>query len=470
MVRDPGEAVQLAGKAVAAGAEAVEIRGDLFPTFPFRDIAGGIAVPAVFALRPRAQGGRFQGSESRRLDLLLEASRSGFRFVDVEAECGAEPGRFACPVLLSHHDFSRCPDDLPDLVSRLSGRGAAEVKVAVRAETAVDAVRILGLRRTLSGPLTLLGMGAAGLPTRILGAAWGNRFTYASLESGMETAEGQVPLEDLGELYRISRLGKETDVYGVVGNPALHSAGPRVHNRLFARWKLDAVYLPFEVDDPGPLLEAGADLGIRGLSVTMPFKARALDLADRAETLAERIGAANTLARSEAGWTASNTDAGAVRDCILRRRGPGGVGSVLLIGSGGAARAAAFALADAGGRVTVTGRSPDPGRRLAADVGGAFVPLADADAGGFDVVVQATPVGMEPRTDAEVLPGDSVRRGAVVLDMVYRPRRTRFLREAEAAGAEVVEGIEMFARQALGQQRLWTGLSADAAELDLDFV
>jgi shikimate dehydrogenase len=304
-------------------------------------------------------------------------------------------------------------------------------------------------------------MGARGVATRLLGLGR-NLFTYASLE-GKGTAEGQPTLHDLRHVYNARRTDPHGPVYGVVGDPANHSRGPALHNRLLRDHGLDGVYVPFELDRPEPLWDAAEELSLRGLSVTMPFKEPAARRADRADEFTRRTGAANTLAFRKDGVHGANTDGPAVIEALENARGSVAGRQALVIGAGGAARSAALALALAQAVVTVTNRSVEPGERLAAETKGSFLPLDRADPGLFDVVVQATPVGMHPKVDAQPLPGARVRKGALVLEMIYHPRTTRFLAAARLAGALGVDGLEVFSRQAREQFAFWTGKRPDLA-------
>jgi len=461
---DPDEAARLAGQARDQGADAVEIRADLFRTFPLSDLASRLPLPCVFTLRPSRQGGRFLGPEERRLDILRQASRAGFAWIDLEDDAEADPKDFGCRVLLSHHDFEACPENLHERAAAMSRRGAAAVKIAVTPRRAQDVLALLRLQDRPPGPATIFGMGARGVATRLLGLGK-NLFTYASLE-GKGTAEGQPTLHDLRYVYNARQTDPNGPIYGVVGDPANHSRGPVLHNRLLGDHGLEGVYVPFELDRPEPLWDAAEELGLRGLSVTMPFKERAVRRADRTDEFTRRTGAANTLAFRKDGVHGANTDGPAVIEALENARGSVAGRHALVIGAGGAARSAALALALAQAAVTVTNRSAEHGERLAAEVKGAFLPLDRVDPGLFDVVVQATPVGMHPNVDAQPLPGARVRKGALVLEMVYYPRTTRFLVAARRAGAICVDGLDVFARQARDQFAFWTGHRPDLAVVE----
>jgi 3-dehydroquinate dehydratase / shikimate dehydrogenase len=222
---------------------------------------------------------------------------------------------------------------------------------------------------------------------------------------------------------------------------------------------VDAVYLPFLV--PGGRLKdlflLAEKLPLSGFSVTIPHKQKVLRYLDNIEPLAKRIGAVNTVWRKAGKWRGTNTDAAGVT-VPLEKRVRLAKSSVLLVGNGGAARAAAFALADSGAKVTITGRNIDRVRALATACGGTPMVRAQAEAAKFDVVVHATPIGTTPRVTEcffeKRVPGD------LLFDMVYNPMETELIKRAKSQGATVIHGMEMFLEQAARQFEIWTGDSA----------
>jgi len=249
-------------------------------------------------------------------------------------------------------------------------------------------------------------------------------------------------------------------VYGLLGNPVGHSLSPPMHEAGYEELGLDAGYVTFEPapDEFEDAVAGARALGVRGLNVTIPFKADALAHPDvAADDLAERIGAVNTLDFSGDRVTGHNTDAAGVtraldhHDVTLAGRGVVG-------GAGGAGRAAAFALADAGVDVAIANRTESKAVDLAEEVPGASghpldaVPELVADA---DLLVNATSVGMEE--DASPVPAGALHGDLAVLDAVYTPIETRLLRDAAAAGATTVDGAWMLLFQGVEAFELWTG-------------
>lgn len=255
------------------------------------------------------------------------------------------------------------------------------------------------------------------------------------------------------------------DVYGLIGNPVGHSLSPPMHEAAFEAMGMDARYVTFEPpEDAGPeAVESAAALGLRGLNVTVPFKRQVLDAVDPAPRAA-RIGAVNTVDFASDPPTGYNTDAtGVIR--ALDHHDVARSGTAVVVGAGGAGRAATFALADEGMTVQAANRTESTADDLAAavrDAGGeatahpldALPDLLPA----ADLLVNATSVGMEE--DRSPVPSDALHADLAVLDAVYSPLETRLLREAEAAGAQTVDGGWMLLYQGVEAFERWTGRDA----------
>ncbi|HET6436486.1 MAG TPA: shikimate dehydrogenase (NADP+) [Anaeromyxobacter sp.] len=265
-------------------------------------------------------------------------------------------------------------------------------------------------------------------------------------------------------------IGGKTALYGVVGHPVAHSRSPQMHNAAFARLGIDAVYLALPVL-PGALAEALAGahaLGFQGLNVTVPHKQRALALCESVDRVAERVGAVNTLRRTALGWEGYNTDAPAVRE-LLEAAGVRTGTRALLIGAGGAARAAAFALSELGAALAVTtrrpeaaeelvhGLSPGPGPRpRTASYAALLAEVAEAE-----VVVNGTSVGLDGHERG--FAGISFGPGQLAVDFVYG--ETAFLAAAARAGARLLRGEDILVRQGALAFALFTGRGAPEAEM-----
>jgi 3-dehydroquinate dehydratase/shikimate dehydrogenase len=308
-------------------------------------------------------------------------------------------------------------------------------------------------------------MGETGFPTRVLAPAWGGMFTYAAPNASDGTASGQVSARVLRHLYRAEKFSRAAKIYGVIADPVRHSISPAVHNRAFQSHRVDAVYLPFLVQ-PAQLKDfftLAESLPIAGFSVTIPHKQRILRYLDVVDPLARRIGAVNTVWKKAGKWRGSNTDADAVT-VPLSRKLRLSKSSVLVVGNGGAARSAAYALVGSGATVSIVGRNPDRVRSLARACGAESLLREQMNGRKFDALVHATPLGMFPNPDSCFFPG--AIPASLVFDMVYNPLETTLLRHAASQGLTVISGLQMFLEQATRQFEIWTGASAPRSVME----
>jgi 3-dehydroquinate dehydratase/shikimate dehydrogenase len=438
----------------AAGADLVELRLDGVAN---PDVAGAIAgrrVPVIVTCRPIWEGGRFDGSEEERRRLLGEALRIGADYVDLEARAGFDDllrdfdGR---RIVLSLHEFKTPQLDLQDRVRAMAASRAAVIKVAVEADRLSDTLPLLALGRELTGRrIVLIAMGPAGLPTRILAAHYGSCWTYG----GGERSVGQPAPSRLLDELRFREVTSSTDVYGIVGRPVNHSVSPAMHNAAFRSLGVDAVYVPLAASDAADFITFADTFGLRGASVTAPFKQALLARLDETDDISARVHAVNTIRIDGCRWSGRNTDvAGFLAPLVGRLELSGARAAV--IGAGGAARAAAYALASRGALVTLYARQPERASEAASSVGvdsGVLPPPA----GSWDLLVNATPVGAASAAGERAAPGVTLD-GRLVYDLVYNPQRTRLLADAEAAGCETLGGLEMLVEQGRQQFAWWTG-------------
>jgi len=413
----------------------------------------------IATLRRKEGGGLFRGSREQQMEILAQAARSGCGWCDVEIETAkhmaqGELVRALSParVMVSYHDFRGTPRNLRGIIRRLEGAGGHAIKIAAQCHSVSDSVRICELGRTRRD-IVAIPMGEFGFAGRILSLGMGSALAYAAVERA--TAPGQLSLDAMVDLYRAGQITRRTRVYGVIGDPIGHSLSPLLQNTAFCARKFDAVFVPFLVRNLRDFLGAMKGFGVAGLAVTIPHKETILRFLDDCDPLAARIGAVNTVVvRGGGRLYGYNTDyVGVLRSLERRMRLAGS--RVLLFGAGGAARAAAFALAQAGSNVCFCARRPERARALARAAGGQVVARADLAHEFFDAIVNCTPVGMHPRGGSPLAGAELNCR--IVMDMVYRPRETELLRLARAKGIEVISGVEMFLAQGFAQYEIWTG-------------
>ncbi|HTQ59446.1 MAG TPA: shikimate dehydrogenase [Candidatus Solibacter sp.] len=412
--------------------------------------------------RRRVGGGKFPGAIRAELHWLSIAREAGCSWCDLEIETFRElspasmRGHGLPPhILLSLHDFHRIPARLNSIKS-FAFPEADALKVAAHASTIDESTRLLQLARR-SPNFVAVPMGEAGLPARILAIREGSVLAYAPI--GEATAPGQLSLHDLKYLYRAHQLTPRTRVYGVIGDPIGHSLSPLLHNTGFIARKIDAVYLPFLVKNLWDFLKAVPELGIRGFSVTIPHKQAILRHLEECDPLAAEIGAVNTVVvRRDNSLYGCNTDYIGILQALETKLTLSG-SRILIFGAGGAARAAAFALAKAGAHVGICARREMAARALAKAVDGEAVPRRALEHQFFDAILNSTPVGMHPHDKVSPLASRELNC-RVVMDLINRPQKTQLLKLAARKGIATVCGVEMFIPQGVAQWELWTGQRA----------
>lgn len=247
--------------------------------------------------------------------------------------------------------------------------------------------------------------------------------------------------------------------FGLIGNPVTHSLSPLMHNQAFKDLGYNGIYLAFRVLDVAAAVKGIRALNFRGVSVTLPHKAAVMPYLDALDEAAAKIGAVNTIVNHNSKLVGYNTDCSGALAALKTKTTIQGK-SIAIIGAGGAARAIGFGLVSEGACVTILNRSKPAGECLAADLNTQFLRLEEWQPNRFEVVINATSVGMHPKTDAIPVPEASLSKEILVMDIVYNPLKTRLLKAAEAQGCETINGVLMFVFQAAQQLELWTGLKA----------
>ena len=372
--------------------------------------------------------------------------------------------------ICSYHDFVGVPSDLENIYERMAATPARILKIAVQVDEATDCIpifRVLSRARREGREMIAIAMGEAGVATRILGPSRGAFLTYGSLDDETATAPGQLTAKDLREVYRIDHIDPRTEIFGLMGRPVSQSISPHIHNAGFAAAELNAVYIPFEVANAQRFLRQMAhprsrelDWKLMGLSVTAPHKTAVMKDLDWVDPIAKQIGAVNTILAREDELHGYNTDAHAFISPLRDRFGPLKDARCAIIGAGGGARAALWALRNQGAQVELFVRDTAAKSSMAEEFRVDCNQLAGASFTGFDVVINATPLGTAgAHADETPATAAQLRNVRLAYDLVYNPWETRFLREAGAAGCETLGGLEMLVAQAVEQFKLWTGQS-----------
>ncbi len=440
--------------------------------------------PLILTLRSGEQGGRTASNfETRRRFWTSLIKVSGTAFIDLELdmvfsliaeERTAEPAIDWGRVICSHHDFRGVPSDLDQIYERMAATPARILKIAVQADDATDCLPVFHLleRAQREGrEMIAIAMGQAGIMTRILGPSRGSFLTYGAFDDENATAPGQLTARELRELYRIDQVNEQTEIVGLIGKPIGHSLSAHIHNAAFAAAAVNAVYIPFQVTDAIQFIRRMVDPRSReldwqlhGLSITAPHKSVVMSDLDRIDEAAKEIGAVNTILATKDGLRGYNTDATGFIRPLRRVFGSLRGARCAVIGAGGGARAALWALRKQDAHVVLFARNPDKARTVAEAFGVEYRPLGAGKFDAFDIVINATPLGTHGELEHDTpATRDQLRGVRLAYDLVYNPLETQFLREASEAECETLGGIEMLLAQAAEQYKIWIGTDPDEA-------
>ena len=464
-------------EAAARGWSFIEIRLDfLSKAVEFKRLVPHKKGPWVATLRRPADGGRFPGSEEQRQAILRQAIVAGcFEWVDLETDIAETIRRFGkVKRIVSYHNLKETPANLDDIYAKMLSQDADVVKLAVMANGPADVARILKIQREATKPTVAFCIGDIGVLSRFTAIRYGAPWMYAAFNRERTIAPGMPSVDDLKTTYPVRSIDADTSIFGVVGDPIGHSLSPILHNHMLLRTRTNAIYLPLRV--PGGQLsdavKAYDSIPVRGYSVTIPHKEDAAKIAQEADAFTQTSHAANTLVRKPDGtFSAFNTDYTAAIEGLkyflsTHQREDGTSPKlaqldVLILGSGGAARAIAHGLHAEGAHLSIAGRNDEKTHALAAEVHCKAVEWQGRHNVRCEVLINCTPIGMHPNVDESPVHHSFLQPGMVVFDVVYTPETTLLIREAKARGCGVITGVEMFVRQAAKQFELFTNKTPD---------
>jgi 3-dehydroquinate dehydratase/shikimate dehydrogenase len=428
-------------------------------------------ITVIATCRRTAAGGKFQGSIAAQLEILAKAGMAGCQLVDLELQTAVrlKPAQLEklaskAAIILSFHDFAATAK-LEATLKKMTAYPADFYKVVGTARSLYDNVTMMQFLEKHRDDHALVGlcMGEQGIISRVLGVRAGSRFTFAAVTAGEKTAPGQVTAQELRSIYRIDQVDAATKVFGVVGDPISHSLSPAIMNAALRRENVNGVFLPLHAKSIQDVMACLREIPIHGLAVTMPYKEEILPFLDNTDPFTAKIGACNTVVRSQDGKLYGfNTDtSGVVRP--LEQRMTLTDARILVLGAGGAARAAVFGLRERGAQIFILNRSLPAAQKLARQAKARTIKRADLKRLDFDVIINATPVGMGHSRETP-LDADEIK-AQYVFDMVYDPLETKLLQLARLHGAQVIPGREMFVHQAARQFEIWTGKPAPREDM-----
>lgn len=456
-VKEAQEQIEQASKV----ANLVEIRLDCFPHIGNEELAhlrSICKISALCTLRSQSQGGHYNGNENSRYADLNRIAALSPEYMDIESHVSNDIFKHLrdkypqIKMVVSHHDFTKTPPDLDSLYKHLKEKPAALYKIAVTAQSSNDMLRLLAFLQKTDKKCIGISMGDAGQPSRILGPIFGSPIAYASLNEKEATAPGQLTFDTLIDRYHFRSLSPSTKVYGLIGDPVDKSISDITHNSVMHECGLDAVYIkmPVKKEELKEFFPLAKQLGFGGLSVTMPLKESVLPFLDHIDNKAKHIGAVNTLLFEKDHIVGYNTDGIGALNAIEEQMPVKGK-KIIILGSGGAAKAIAYEAQERGANICILNRTEEKAVKLANQLncrGGSLKTFPQVFQEGYDLLINCTP---------EPLPIDPsyLISQAYVMDIKTTPKDTALLQAAREKGCRVIYGYKMFVHQAAAQFALW---------------
>ncbi|AEF80497.1 type I 3-dehydroquinate dehydratase [Leadbettera azotonutricia] len=442
----------------------------------FPEMAG---LPVILTIRRSLDGGKYVGGEGARITLLSKGlafaeadRRRNFAYVDLEDDLYVpsleEAARtYGTRIIRSYHNMNGVDHDLAAKLRELRRVGDELVKAAVMPQSLDDTIRVYqAAKETSDLEKILLCMGDYGVSTRILAEPMGSYLSYTTVKGEPDMpagASGQLDPRELAEQFHFREITGKTKIFGVTGFPLKVSASPHFFNTVFDIEKTDAVYIPFPADSIHSLIRLAEEIRISGVSVTVPYKESVLPFLFCKSDLVQSIGACNTIVSSADGWMGYNTDAQGFTDSLLEFSGRKDLRGkrVTIVGAGGVSRAVAAEVYRLKGKALILNRTAVRARDVALPYKFAWASLDNKGIEMMekyaDIIIQTTSVGMEPLPDADPIEFYHFTGKELVMDLIYKPAKTRCLVRAEASGCRILNGYDMLIRQARYQYTYFMG-------------
>ncbi len=417
--------------------------------------------PVILTCRREKDGGCWTQSEKKRLTLLEETLEGDFSYIDIEEDIKKsnllqKAEKKEINIIRSFHDFSSIPTDMYHRITKIAAKGSIP-KIAVTPNSMLDVIQLFRIEQELKHveKKIIVGMGPFGVPTRILYKRLGSMLTFTSMN---EIAPGQISAKTMKNVYRADKVNDRTHIYGIIGNPVLHTLSPYIHNPGFDGIKFNAIYVPFLVDNVRSFFVLAEMLPIYGFSVTVPHKQAVLPYLGKITREVKQIGSCNTVVRAKHLWTGTNTDYYGFIAPLVQPLQDGKIQSALVVGAGGASRSVVWALRNYGCRVTILNRDISKAKSLAEITMSNYDSLENAKLyEKVNLIVQTTPVGMTGDRDGDPIEGFIFTKEHYVYELIYTPHYTKMLKRAKKSGATLYFGIDMLYRQGKLQFENFTG-------------
>jgi 3-dehydroquinate dehydratase/shikimate dehydrogenase len=408
------------------------------------------------------EGGKFSGSRREYEESLLEAIACGVDFIDVEYGCGKKffdtifSQKKKTKVLLSYHNVQKTSSRLFEKYNAMKNFGADLMKIVSFANAITDnniIFELLDTAKKEKQKLAAFCMGECGQISRILGRKYGSSLIFAALNEKEITAPAQLPLQQLYDVFRADTISSRTKVFGLLGNPVAHSKGIYFHNEIFTRKKINAVYVNYLVHHLDVFWETFQN-SFSGLSITMPFKEKIIPYLDSIDSIAQQIGAVNTVIKRKMNYCGMNTDYMAINSLLraqfaLRKK------NILVLGTGGTAKMMAFVGVNNNACVTVLGRNKEK-LQLIADAFNCNVDTIEhIENYSPDIVMNGTSIGMLTNEVKRIVSEKFLQTKMLVVDAVYAPELTPLVIAAKEKGCKVITGRKIFEKQAQLQSQIF---------------
>jgi shikimate dehydrogenase/3-dehydroquinate dehydratase type I len=463
-------AKEMAVKAVSSGADLVEIRADLIEGADPKSIKkhfSDILNISIITLRSKAEGGKSELVGNGRARWLTETLAMNSAYVDLEHDADkkmiSEIGDRKSRTIVSKHFLKTWrTEEISKTLSECCDQGGIG-KVAACVKDVMEGVDILeSIKSVGSSRFSLMAMGQGAELTRALASSIGSELSFCALDKDHIVAKGQLTLEEQKRVEPANRM-----VIGLIGHPLGHTLSPGMQNAAFRHLGLPGIYLTFDIKEASQIsdfIRRATKLGVRGFNVTIPFKEVAFSAVDSVDNDARRAKAVNTVVTQEDGTLKGfNTDVYGFSESLRVAGYDPRDKRALIIGAGGASRAAVIALWKMGAKIMIANRTPERAEELVKSMR-VFVKTLPLDGleneKPFSLIVNATPVGMRGFETAPIVPDSLIKGAEAVMDMVYNPLETPLLRAAKLHGVKTIHGLDMLLHQGAKAFEIWTGSKA----------
>lgn len=448
----------------------------------FPELAG---IPCILTIRRKADGGLYDAGEAARTTLFARALayaeqdvRKNFAYIDMENDFYVSSLQdaalaFGTKIIRSYHDMNGMVYNIEEMMKKMRTTGFEIPKIACMPQSLSDVTQMLKQSKSITDfDHILIAMGPLGQPTRILANKMNSCITYVSpkKEGSLLSEIGQLDPITLNEVYNFKNIDERTTIYGITGYPLVATASPELHNSGYKAKNMNSVYIPVRAKKIEEALEFAEEVGIQGLSVTVPHKE---DVIPHLITVSEEvgdIGASNTIIKHGEEWIGYNTDAEGFHNSLLEFLGTKNLKrwKVAIIGAGGAARAIAYVVKKLKGKACIFNRTLSKAKSLAQEYGFDYAPLSSESLSKLELysslIIQSTSIGLgvgekeisTPENDP--LSFYNFKGYEYVYDVIYHPQVTPILNRAQMSGCKTINGFNMLKYQGYKQFELFTGV------------